>query len=87
MAKHEALSELENEVMQILWEAESATAEEVRKALKRRRRADLKDSTVRTLLRRIEDKGYLDHSEVGRTYVYRPLVTARPAPRGRWRRR
>jgi predicted transcriptional regulator len=34
----------------------------------------LKDSTVRTLLRRLEDKGYVEHDVEGRTYVYRPRV-------------
>jgi predicted transcriptional regulator len=32
----------------------------------------LKDSTVRTVLRRLEEKGYLAHSIDDRTFVYRP---------------
>lgn len=32
----------------------------------------LKDSTVRTVLRRLEEKGYLAHSVDDRTFVYRP---------------
>ena len=31
-------------------------------------------STVLTTLRILEDKGYLDHEQRGRAYVYRPLV-------------
>ena len=34
----------------------------------------MKDSTVRTVLRRLEDKGYVEHDLDGRTYIYRPRV-------------
>lgn len=36
-------------------------------------RHPLKDSTIRTLLRRLEAKGYLRHEVDGRTYLYRPV--------------
>ena len=32
----------------------------------------LKDSTIRTVLRRLEEKGYLAHSVENRTFLYRP---------------
>jgi predicted transcriptional regulator len=35
----------------------------------------LKDSTIRTVLRRLEEKGYLAHSVENRTFVYRPAET------------
>lgn len=54
--------------MALFWERGPLTAEEVREALPR----PLRESTVRTLLRRIGDKGYLTHDVDGRTYVYRP---------------
>jgi predicted transcriptional regulator len=57
--------------MEFLWSRESATADEVREALRARRA--LKDSTVRTILRRLEQKGYVNHQVEGRTYVYRGL--------------
>lgn len=66
-----ALSGLEETVMGFVWEHGSATAEDVRSGL-----ADehpMKDSTVRTILRRLEDKSYLAHDVEGRTYRYRPL--------------
>ena len=66
------LSALENAVMQVLWSRGRTTAEEARTALARRH--NLKDSTVRTLLRRLEEKGYVEHDVEGRTYVYRPRV-------------
>jgi BlaI family transcriptional regulator, penicillinase repressor len=70
--KKPRLSALENAVMQVLWSRGRTTAEEARLALLRRHK--LKDSTVRTLLRRLEDKGYVEHDVEGRTYVYRPRV-------------
>lgn len=66
------LSALENAVMQVVWSKTRVTADAVRQALPRRQ--DLKDSTVRTVLRRLEEKGYVEHDVEGRTYVYRPRV-------------
>ena len=54
--------------MNLVWQQEEITAEEVREKLSR----PLKESTVRTVLRRLEDKGYAKHSVENRTYVYRP---------------
>jgi predicted transcriptional regulator len=66
------LSALEHTVMQVVWSHGRITAEETRAALGRRQ--NLKDSTVRTILRRLEEKGYVEHDVEGRTYVYRPRV-------------
>jgi len=60
------LSNLEREVMQLIWAGGPLTAEFVRERLGRR----LKESTVRTVLRRLEEKGYVSHTVNGRTYVY-----------------
>ena len=60
------LGDLEREVMQLVWAHGPITAEEVRERLSRR----LKESTVRTVLRRLEEKGYTTHTVDGRTYVY-----------------
>lgn len=60
------LGDLEREVMQLVWTKGPVTAEAVREQLARR----LKESTVRTVLRRLEDKGYVAHTVEGRTYVY-----------------
>src|SRR3981081_1230085 len=60
------LSNLEREVMQLIWAGGPLTAEFVRERLARR----LKESTVRTVLRRLEEKGYVNHAIEGRTYVY-----------------
>lgn len=71
------LSPLEARLMQVIWERGASTAEEVRQALSPER--DLNSSTVRTLLRRMEEKGFLAHREDGRTYVYTALVPRRKA--------
>jgi predicted transcriptional regulator len=52
--------------MQLVWAKGPVTAEAVREELARR----LKESTVRTVLRRLEEKGYVKHTVDGRTYVY-----------------
>ena len=62
------LGELERDVLLIVWRLGFATADQVREQLDR----PLKDSTVRTVLRRLEEKGYLAHSVDDRTFVYRP---------------
>jgi BlaI family transcriptional regulator, penicillinase repressor len=72
------LGELEREVMQLVWAAGKTTAEEIRERLARKP----KESTVRTVLRRLEEKGYVTHTVDGRTYVFsaaaaRPQVAAR----------
>jgi BlaI family transcriptional regulator, penicillinase repressor len=68
------LGELERGVMQLIWTRGPMTADEVRKGLKRR----LKDSTIRTVLRRLEEKGYVSHTVDARTFVY-----AATEPRGK----
>lgn len=62
------LGGLQREVFQIVMANAPITAEAVRERLERR----LKESTVRTVLKRLEDKGYIAHTVDGRTYVYEP---------------
>jgi BlaI family penicillinase repressor len=76
------LGDLEREVMQLVWANGRVTAEAVREKLSRR----LKESTVRTVLRRLEEKRYVTHTVEGRTYVYeaaqaRSRVAARAVQR------
>ena len=66
------LGPLEHAVMQILWDRQQATSDEVRKALPQDQ--EFKASTIRTILRRLEEKQYLRHDVEGRTFVYRPRV-------------
>ena len=71
-SRRRPLSALEDQVMQVIWAQGPRTAEQVRAALARK--WPMKDSTVRTILRRLEEKGYLAHTVSGRTYVYREQV-------------
>ena len=64
------ISGLEQIVMDYVWANSGCTAEDCRTALAKSSR-HLKESTVRTLLHRLEQKGYLTHDVDGRTYRYR----------------
>jgi predicted transcriptional regulator len=69
------LTDLENEVMRVVWESEPCSVEAVYDVVSRNR--DLKETTVRTLLRRLEQKGYLRHESEGRAYLYRATEPSR----------
>jgi len=60
------LGELEQQVMQLVWTRGPITADAVRTLLER----ELKEVTVRTVLRRLEEKGYVTHTVDNRTFVY-----------------
>lgn len=62
------LTTLEQRVMQAVWDAPPASVEAVHQVVARHH--DVKETTVRTLLRRLEQKGYLRHEASGRAYVY-----------------
>jgi predicted transcriptional regulator len=67
------LTPLEQLVMDFLWAHPQATAELCREGLAGQR--VLKDSTIRTILRNLEEKGYVAHEVQGRTFLYRALDT------------
>jgi BlaI family penicillinase repressor len=75
------LGELERAILELIWAHGVQSADQVREALLAQRRP-LKESTVRTVLKRLEDKGYLEHTVENRTFLYRPLAT-RQAVAGR----
>jgi len=55
--------------MDYIWSHGPATSESCREALASSR--PMKDSTIRTVLRRLEEKGYLTHETEGRTFIYK----------------
>jgi predicted transcriptional regulator len=61
--------------MQAVWAAGPSTVEAVHRAVSQQR--NLKEVTVRTVLRRLEQKGYLEHALQGRAYLYRAVETPR----------
>jgi BlaI family penicillinase repressor len=66
------LGDLEHEILTILWKHGEMTAAAVRKHVARK----LTDPTIRTVLRRLEEKGYVTHSVVSGTFIYRSRESA-----------
>jgi BlaI family transcriptional regulator, penicillinase repressor len=68
------LTELEREVMDAVWSAGPSSVDAVHQRVSSTR--DLKEATIRTILRRLEQKGYLRHRAEGRAYVYQSVERA-----------
>jgi BlaI family transcriptional regulator, penicillinase repressor len=62
------LGDVEQLVMDYIWTNGPSTSEACREALASTR--PMKDSTIRTVLRRLEEKGYVRHELDGRTFIY-----------------
>jgi predicted transcriptional regulator len=61
--------------MRVLWDEQSATVADVAERLKSNY------STVQTMLRILEAKGYVTHEKAGRAFTYKPLVDQTQARR------
>lgn len=66
------MTELQQAIVDFIWSSRSATAEQVREGLAPKH--TLKDSTARTLLRRLEERGFLTHRVEGKVFVYEAAV-------------
>lgn len=77
-----AFTDRELDVMSVLWDLGDATVTEVRERLA----DDLAYTTVLTVLRTLEQKGYVEHTGEGRAHRYHPLVKREAAGRNalRW---
>lgn len=73
------LGRLELQIMNVVWDRGKATVHDVKNALSRRKPAY---STILTMMRKLEVKGYLEHKVDGRTYVYRPLISQQAVRQG-----
>lgn len=69
------IGERELDVMAVLWERGSGTVAEVRDELP----AELAYTTVLTILRNLEAKGYVRHEEEGRAHRYYPAIESADA--------
>jgi BlaI family penicillinase repressor len=69
------LTPLEQLIMDYVWAHPACTADRCREGVAAQRA--LKDSTIRTILRKLEEKGYATHEVDGRTFVYRAADTKR----------
>jgi BlaI family transcriptional regulator, penicillinase repressor len=74
-SRQKALTPLEQLIMDWVWAHSGSTAEMCREGVASQRA--LKDSTIRTILRNLEEKGYVAHQVDGRTFVYRAVDTPR----------
>ena len=66
------LGRLELQIMNVVWDRSKATVHDVKRALSHRKPAY---STILTMMRKLEAKGYLEHDVDDRTYVYRSTVS------------
>ena len=73
------LTDAESEVMAVLWRLRQASVNDVATAMNEARAVTY--STVQTILRILERKGYLTHDKVARAFVYEPVVDERQARR------
>jgi predicted transcriptional regulator len=74
-----ALTDAEARIMNVLWQRTTASVADVLTSLKKKRTVTY--STVQTILRILEAKGYVTHEKVGRAFVYRARVDERQARR------
>ena len=73
------LTKAEEEIMLILWKLKECTIREVMKELKQ---AKIPYTTVSTVVRVLEKKGFVGHKAVGTTYLYRPLLVKKDYLKG-----
>ena len=74
-----ALTDAEARVMAVLWQRNTATVADVVAVLKKKKVFSY--STIQTILRILETKGYVSHEKVARAFIYRPCVDERQARR------
>jgi predicted transcriptional regulator len=77
-ALHSKLGRRESQIMDIVYREGEATAEVIREALPAPRPSN---SSVRSMLRLLEEKGHLAHRREGRRFIYRPSVSTKRARR------
>ena len=73
-------TELELEIMKIVWRDQPCSVRHVRQQLAEFR--DLAHNSVMTMMAIMKDKGYLKRRKQGRGYIYQPKVTQKEITRG-----
>ena len=69
------LTELEGRIMAAIWTGGPSSVEAVHQTVSSKHK--LKETSVRTMLRRLEQKGYLRHEVQDRAFIYRAVEPAR----------
>ena len=82
--KSEILTEAELRLMDVLWQRQRATVQEVLDALPKS--LSLAYNSVLTTIRILEKKGYVRHEKEGRAFVYMPVVERHEATRSEIKR-
>ncbi len=75
--KSNTLTDLELEIMKVVWDHDTVTVRDVYETLLKRRKVAY--TTVMTMMKILEQKKYLRKNQADRAYVYRP---AQPRPAG-----
>ena len=74
------LGRLEMQIMNVVWNRHKATVHEVKDQLSRGKKPAY--STILTMMRKLEAKGYLKHDVDDRTYVYESVISRSTARQG-----
>ncbi len=70
------LTRAEEELMQIIWDLGPCTVSQIRDVIAEQNNSKKPPhSTISTIVRILEEKGYLNHKVYGRTYEYRPIIS------------
>jgi len=68
-----ALGDLEADIMELVWERETASVRDIHEILEQDR--ELAYTTVMTVMSRLSDKGILLKERLGKYYLYKPALT------------
>ena len=66
------LTDAEFEIMGVVWEEGKTTVNHVWETINRRRQAPLSRTTILVQMNRLEEKKWLKHRALGRTFLYYP---------------
>jgi len=73
MTQNHQLGDLQLAIMRVLWERGEASVADVHQTLLAERGLAL--TTIATMLKKMEQKGVVDHRPEGRQFIYRPTVS------------
>lgn len=70
------LTKVEEDIMHIIWQLDRCTVSDIRDFIQKESGKEKPPhSTISTIVRILEEKGFLDHKAYGRTYEYFPQVS------------
>ncbi len=68
----QTLTKAEEEVMQIIWQLDRCLVKDI---IEKLGDPDMPHSTISSVVRILEKKGFVDHKAYGKTYEYFPVIT------------